>query len=71
MAKPIINITSNDWVAIKVYISEQLDILYKKLKNPVNDINETQVLRGHILALESLLSIEDHVIKYNQNAASH
>lgn len=69
--KPInLDITSPVWRELRGYMMGLLAAEVEKLKNVDTPDDKTKVIRGSILVLEHLLSIEDKVIKNNQQAFS-
>ncbi len=69
--KPInLDITSPVWRELRGYMMGLLAAEVEKLKSVDTPDDKTKVIRGSILVLEHLLSIEDKVIKNNQQAFS-
>jgi len=55
-----INYNGNDWYVIKEYLKEQISSLTKRLLNPDTSWDDTNKLRGSILALQTMLDTESY-----------
>lgn len=65
-----LDITSPVWRELKTYMYGLLEQEIGKLKSIETPDDKTKVIRGSILVLEHLLSIEETVLKNNQQAFS-
>lgn len=65
---PNIDLGSRTWVELKQYMLREADNQVKMLKNPTRNIDETNVIRGHLLFIDSILGLEDKILKNNKQA---
>lgn len=62
--RPELNYVGNEWAALKVWLDEELETVYRRLANLTCTEAETQQLRGRASLLNQMLDFPNIVAAY-------